>query len=141
MNTGATIVGRTLARSGAVNLHNNVFTSPDCAGDATVPDAVPTPTPSPTPTTGGTGGTNGGTGNTGGNGNGNGGSGNGNGNGGSGNGTGGSQVSTVPTGSVDTGYAGSTTDSGAANRILTGGALTIGFGALALVAVRRRRVM
>jgi ice-binding like protein len=133
MNQGASIIGRTLARSGAVTLNNNVYSSPDCAGDATVPDAAPSPTPSPTPTTG-TGGTNGGTGN-GGNG------GNGNGNGGSGNGNGGSQISTVPSGSVDTGYAGSATDSGAANRILTGATLTIGFGALALVAVRRRRVM
>jgi hypothetical protein len=130
MNTGATIQGRTLARSGAVNLHNNVFTSPNCAYDEDVADAVaPTPTPTPTPGTGnGTGG-NGGTGNAGGS-------------GGTGSGTSGSQISTVPTGAVDTGYAGPVSStSPVSGWPLTGWLLTVGFGALGLVALRRHRMM
>ena len=136
MNTGATIIGRTLARSGAVNLHNNVFTSPDCANDTTVPDATPTPTPTPTPGgTGGTGGTNGGGGGGGDDGT------NGT-NGGTGGTGGGSQITTVPTGSVDTGYVGPATSSEQApDSAIFGAMFTIGFGGLALVALRRRRVM
>jgi uncharacterized membrane protein YgcG len=138
MNTGATIQGRTLARSGAVNLHNNVFTSPNCAYDQDVDDAVapttPTDTPSDTPTdTAGTGG-NGGSGSSGG--------GTGGGNGGSGGGgTDTSQITTIPTGSVDTGLAGPASPGVSPGALLTGTAGVVGFGALALVALRRRRVM
>ena len=50
------------------------------------------------------------------------------------------QVTTTPTGSVDTGFAGSET--GATNELATAGwVLAAGFGGLALVALRRRRVM
>jgi hypothetical protein len=138
MNTGATIQGRTLARSGAVNLHNNVFTSPDCDYDEDVADADETDTAGPvdtgdtTPAT--TGKTSGNTTK-------------------SGNTPRGantpagsttppaeSQVATTPTGSVDTGYAGSAT--GATNELApVGWMLAAGFGGLALVALRRRRVM
>jgi hypothetical protein len=135
MDTGATIRGRTLARTGAVTLHNNVYTSPNCSYDRDVADATPTPTPTPTT---GTGGTNGGGG-----GGGGGGNGGGNGGGGNGNGTGGgSQISTVPSGSVDTGLAGPASSSdGPSASMLIGGTGAIGFGLLALVAYRRRRVM
>lgn len=134
MNTGATIRGRTLARSGAVNLHNNVFTSPDCDNDTTVPDAVDE-TPDDTDGTGGNGGTGGTNGGGGGGGGGNGGN-----NGGTGNGTGGDQVTTVPTGSVDTGYAGPATGSSMTQTPFLGWTLVAGFGALALIALRRRPV-
>ena len=138
MNTGATIQGRTLARSGAVNLHNNVFTSANCDYDE---DEAAAPTTPGTDTTGGdddtsTDGTDGGTGGTGGNGNGNG-----NGNGGSGSGTETSQIETVPTGSVDTGVAGPVASPGHSSTALLGASGLLGFGALALVALRRRRVL
>ena len=134
MDTGATIIGRTLARSGAVNLHSNVFTSLDCDNDTTVPPAEDTPTPTPTPTPGDTGG-NGGT-------DGGGGGGGGGDNGGTGGTGGGSQITTVPTGSVDTGYVGPATNSEQApDSAIFGAMFTIGFGGLALVALRRRRVM
>ncbi len=138
MNTGATIQGRTLARSGAVNLHNNVFTSANCDYDEDVAPAAADTTGDDFTfdTSGGTGGTNGGTGNTGGTNGGTGNAGT-----GTGNGTGGSQISTVPEGSVDTGYAGPATSSAHGPSVFTGWAFAVGFGVLALVAVRRRRVM
>jgi hypothetical protein len=136
MNTGATIVGRTLARSGAVNLHSNVFTSPDCDYDEDVADAVE-PTPTPTPTPGGTGGTNGGTGTTGGNG------GTGGTNGGTGAATGttdttATQVTETPTGAVDTGYVGPAGTDHSPTGILGGGVFAVAAG-LTLFAVRRRQ--
>ena len=142
MNTGATLRGRVLARSAAVNLHNNVITSPGCDTDVDVADGTTSP-----PDTGGTGGTGtgGGTGGNGGTGGGtgNGGGGTGGGTGGTGTGTGtgtGNQVSTTPIGSVDTGYAGPIRTSGhdhaALVRASSMGVLLAG---LAMVAVLRRR--
>ena len=151
LNTGATIEGRTLARNGAVNLDTNVFTSPDCGFDEEVDDADETDTAGPTAPTGDTGDTPGDT-TTGGTTNGDNTP---NGTTTGGTTTGGStdtpastgtytsgedQVTTTPTGSVDTGLAGSET--GATNELATAGwVLAAGFGGLALVALRRRRVM
>ena len=45
VNNGATVVGRLLAREGAVTLINDVLSRPNCATGST-----PTPTPTPTPT-------------------------------------------------------------------------------------------
>jgi len=148
MQTGATIVGRTLARSGAVNLDNNVFTSPDCDYDEDVDDAVEEDDDGTDGTDGtdggtggtddGTGGTNGGTGGTGGT---NGGTGGTVGtNGGTGNASDDDavQVTQAPAGAVDTGVAGPT---GPDYPILGGWVLAVGFGVLALVALRRRQYM
>jgi hypothetical protein len=113
MNTGATLQGRVLARIAAVNLHNNVITTPDCAGDVDVPDGATTP-----PAAGGTDttGTN------------------------SGAGAGEDQVKTTPTGAVDTGYAGPVANSDAVHRGLVSCTAAAAFaGGVALVAVRRRR--
>jgi hypothetical protein len=137
MQTGATIQGRALARIGAVNLDNNVFTAPDCDFDEDVPDAAPpaTTTPTPTPTTpttggtGGTGGTNGGNGGSGGT------------NGGTGSATDtftDTQVTQTPTGSVDTGLAAPVAADSTSNVVMSS-TLAAGLGVLALVAVRRRR--
>ncbi len=134
MDTGATLEGRVLARSAAVNLHANVITSPNCDNDRTVGGGTTTPTPTattptatPTPKaggTGGSGGTNGGSGGT---------------NGGSG-GLTTNQIKKTPTGGVDTGVV----DTGVlAHRgtptAAIGWTMALGFSALALVAVRRRR--
>jgi hypothetical protein len=130
MNTGATLQGRVLARSAAVNLHNNVITSPTCANDrgvtagTTTPKTpTATPTATPKPKTAGTAGTNGGSG-------------------GAGGGTGltTNQIKKTPTGGVDTGVV----DSGVIGHhhnqtALVGWTMAVGFGGLALVAVRRRR--
>jgi hypothetical protein len=127
MDTGATLQGRVMARIAAVNLHANVITTPACAGDTdvtggtTTPTTTATPTPTPTPAAGGTGGTGGGGGN------------------GTANGTGGGQISTVPTGAVDTGVVDSGHTTQGANEAVLGSAMAIGFGGLSLVAVRRRR--
>lgn len=48
LDSGATVQGRMLARNGAVTLHNNVITAPNCA--ATPPTASPTSTPTGVPT-------------------------------------------------------------------------------------------
>jgi hypothetical protein len=133
MQTRATLQGRLLARSAEITLDTNVITNPACRPVGLEED-TPTPTPTPTPgDTGGTGGTNGGGGG------GNGGTGGGNGTeGGTG---GGSQITTVPTGSVDTGYVGSATaTSETSGPAFFGAMLMLGFGGLALVALRRRRV-
>jgi len=45
VNNGATVLGRLLAREGAVTLDNDVLSRPNCATGST-----PTPTPTPTPT-------------------------------------------------------------------------------------------
>jgi len=141
MNTGATIEGRTLARNGAVTLDNNVFTSPDCDNDEEVDDADETDTLGPQTPGGDTtpGGNNPGGSDT---------------PAGSdtpgtdtpgtdtpGNDTPGeSQVTTVPTGSVDTGFTG--TENGTTHELApVGWMLAAGFGGLALLALRRRRVM
>jgi hypothetical protein len=126
MNTGATLQGRVLARIAAVNLHNNVITTPDCADDVDVPDGTTTP-----PATGGTGGTGTGgtgsdttdtTGTTG------------------GAGAGEDQVKTTPTGAVDTGYAGPLASSDAVHQGLVSWTAAAAFaGGMALVGVRRRR--
>jgi hypothetical protein len=126
MNTGATLQGRALARVAAVNLHNNVITTPACAGDTDVPTG--TTTPPPPAGTGGTGGTGGGGGGTGTN-------------GGTGGGGGGTQVHHTPKGAVDTGYAGpvSTSNRGP-DAWLSVSVLGIFYaGVVALVVVRRRR--
>ena len=138
MQTGATIQGRTLARSGAVNLHSNVFTSPDCVYDEDVEDAVtPTPTPTPSPSDNPTGnpGDNDGRGGNGGAGGGTGGTG----------GSGGGQISTVPSGSVDTGLAGTTARPAAGSGplgtpLLLGATFAAVLGGVALVARLRRRL-
>ncbi|MCW2848710.1 MAG: hypothetical protein JWR90_2684 [Marmoricola sp.] len=138
MNDGTTLAGRALARNGAVNLHRNVITSPNCANDTTVeagtttppPVATATPTPTPTPTPTGTTGTNGGTGSA----------------GGSTSdttadttGTTTTQVTATPTGAVDTGYIGPLHSSDDSLGGLYGGALFALVGGLALFAVRRRQ--
>ena len=116
-----------------MNLHNNVFTSPNCAFDQDVPDAVAShhtrhrrqraaPAGLAAAASGGTGGGNGG-------------------GGGGGNGTETSQISTVPTGSVDTGLAGPVNGGHSYGVLLTGVAGIVGFGALTMAARRRRRVM
>ena len=56
MQTGARILGRTLARSGAVTLNNNVYTSPNCDYDTEVEDAVVEDDDGTGGTAGGTGG-------------------------------------------------------------------------------------
>ena len=122
MNNAATLRGRALASIGAVNLHNNVITTDDCNGDVVFMPGTTTP-----PTTGGTGGTGGDTeGENGGTGN-------------AGNGvtpTGGNQVTRIPAGAVDTGYAGPTQP---LDGVLVSGVAAVAFLAgLALVAVRRR---
>jgi uncharacterized protein (TIGR03382 family) len=131
MNTSATLRGRLLARIGAVNLHANTITSEACNTDQGVTPGTgtptttttPTATPSPTatPTAGGSGASNGGSGG---------------GNGGSGNGdltT--SQITKTPHGGVDTGVVGHS----ATGTAVIGWTMAVGFGGLALVAVRRRR--
>jgi hypothetical protein len=155
MRTGATLSGRALARNGAVTLDTNTITAEGCDDDTPPTDGPttgPTPTDGPTGGPGGGGGAgddddngNGGNGN-GGNGNGgngNGGNGNGGNNGGPGGGGGagddGVQVTEIPEGAVDTGQTGEAT--GPNRAVLTGSALAAGAGALALVAVRRRRSM
>ncbi len=160
LQTGARLDGRALARIGEVTLDNNVINSAGCNDDVDVEDGTDTPTGTPTtgptPTDGPTGGPGGGGGagddddnGNGGNGNGNGGNGNGNGNGNGGNNGGpgggggagddGVQVTEIPEGAVDTGQTGEAT--GPNRAVLTGSALAAGAGALALVAVRRRRSM
>jgi hypothetical protein len=47
VNNGATVLGRLLAREGAVTLDDDVLSLPNCATGSTPP---PTPTPTPTPT-------------------------------------------------------------------------------------------
>lgn len=130
MQTGATLQGRILARSAEITMDTNVITNPACR-PVGLEEGTPTPTPTPTPGGsgggGGGGGTNGGT---------NGGTGNAGGTGG------GSQITTVPEGSVDTGYVGpSTASDKAPDSVFLGAMFTIAFGGLALVALRRRRVM
>ncbi|MET0998961.1 MAG: ice-binding family protein [Marmoricola sp.] len=138
MNTGASIVGRTLARSGAVNLDSNVFTSPDCDYDEDVDDAVvdDVDDTDDTDDTDGTGGP-GGTGGTNDNDNDN--------NGGTGNANDSDdqvQVLQAPVGAVDTGVAGPVVGSGGSDATVLGGwVLAAGFGGLALVALRRRQHM
>jgi len=142
MNTAATLRGRALASIGAVNLHNNVIRTDDCTGDVEVAPGTTTP-----PTTGGEDdtddGTEGGTGSTDGT-DGTGGTsgdtdGENGGTGSAGNGvtpTAGNQVTRVPQGAVDTGYAG---PNHALDGVLVSGvAVTAFLGGLALVAVRRR---
>ncbi len=129
MNTGATLQGRALARVAAVNLHNNVITTPACDGDKDVSTGTPTPPATDngdTDVDGGDRGTGGGT--------------DGSGSGGDG-GDSGTQITTIPSGAVDTGYVGSTrTPSQEPDAWLSGSALAIVFGGgVALVAVSRRR--
>jgi hypothetical protein len=132
MDTGATLEGRALASTGAVNLHSNRIFGSGCANEEQVtggtdapPTAAvtPTATPTATPTTSGSGG--GGT--TGGS-------------GGGGGTTTTSQIERTPTGSVDTGYAGPVSSSRPA-LLSSGLTLLTVFGVAALVAVRRRRTM
>jgi Ice-binding-like len=55
VTTGDTVVGRALARNGAVTLDDDVFTVPSCVNVSPSPtptSSTPTPTPSPTTTTG-----------------------------------------------------------------------------------------
>ena len=135
MNTGATLQGRVMARIAAVNLHANVITSPACNTDegvtpgagtpTTTPTATPSPTPTATPTPGGSGASNGGSG------------------GGGGSGSGDlttNQIKKTPTGGVDTGVVDSAMNKqGASESAVIGWTMAVGFGGLALVAVRRRR--
>jgi hypothetical protein len=143
MQTGATLQGRALAQTAAVTMDHNVITSPLCRGVGGTSGTGGTPGGSggPTGAIGGTSGTTGGSSN--------GGTGSASGAGtttttttGTGTGTGvttTSQVTTTPTGSVDTGKAGPV--AGTDNHHATGWVLAAGFGGLALFAVRRRRVM
>ena len=158
MKAGASLEGRVLARSGAVSLNDNEITTPGCDGDVNVADGTSAP-----PSADGTGGSDGagGTGGTGGTGGGtdngkSGKSGKGAASGsgtptvvasdpgallGADDGTGAvieTQVSTIPVGSVDTGRAAPRGESGLAGA--TGWLSAAGFGALALFAVRRRRI-
>jgi hypothetical protein len=133
MDTGATLEGRALASTGAVNLHSNRIFGSGCANEEQVtggtdaPPAAavtPTATPTATPTTSGSGGGGGTTG----------------GSGGGGGTTTTSQIERTPTGSVDTGYAGPVSSSRPALLTSALTLLTV-LGAAALVAVRRRRTM
>ncbi len=130
MDTGATLEGRVLARNAAVNLHANVITSPTCGTDTSVtpgsttptttpPATTPTATPTPKGSVGGSGGTGGGSG---------------------GGGLTTNQIKKTPNGSVDTGVvsSGALVHNGTPPAVL-GWAMAVGFGGLALVAVRRRR--
>jgi len=140
MNSGATIRGRTLARNGQVSLNNNVFTSPDCAYDEEVEDAPEDDTLGPQ-TPGGDTTPGGGDSTPGGDNNPRGGSNPaGNNPAGSDNPLAANQVADVPEGSVDTGFAGN--ENGSTSDLApVGWALAAGFGGLALLALRRRRVM
>ncbi len=158
MKAGAALEGRVLARSGSVTLDDNEITTPGCDGDVEVADGTSAP-----PSADGTGGSDGagGTGGTGGTGGGtdtgkSGKSGKGAASGsgtptvvtsdpsallGADDGTGvvvETQVSTMPIGAVDTGKVAPREGSGLEG--VTGWLLAAGFGALALFAVRRRRL-
>jgi hypothetical protein len=52
LETGATVVGRMLARNGQVSLDTNTITRPTCATTPTVSSVTPTPTPGPSATPG-----------------------------------------------------------------------------------------
>jgi hypothetical protein len=144
LNNDARVAGRALARTGAVTLINNRFTSPNCnppAEDDGTDGTDGTDTAGPTAPTGDTTGgdttsgstTSGGTSDTP--------AGSSDTPAGTGTTTSGeSQVTTTPTGSVDTGLVGND-DGGTNQSAIVGWTLAAGFGGLALVAVRRRRVM
>lgn len=123
MNTGATLQGRAMARTGAVNLDANVITTPECGYDSSVADGTDEPTPGDGDGTTGDGDGDGTT----------------NGTDGSGSGD---QVPTLPSGGVDTGQSGSVDASPGLGGHLAIWLMTAAFAVLAAfgaLAGRRRR--